>query len=54
MDGQDRIEIVTFLLHSALIKIAAWLHSNESHSQKDTDFFNAVFLDMPVAVAIVL
>ena len=37
MDGQDRVEIVAFPLHPALIEVTAWLYSDEARFQKNAD-----------------
>ena len=44
MDGQDRVEIVAFPLHSAPIKITAWLYSDEPRFQKEADTFQCSIL----------
>ena len=33
MDGENRVEIVAFPLHSALIEVTAWFYSDESGFQ---------------------
>ncbi len=39
MDGPYCVKIVTLPLHSALIKVTGWFHSNETCFQKDANTF---------------
>ena len=44
MDGENRVEIVAFPLHSVLIEVAAWLYSDEARFQKNADTFQCSIL----------